>query len=99
MKGVALHAGPFHGCLQKRQIESRVMAHQNRARAAVFRHLVPDMGEDFVQRIALTHGKPERVPGIDAIETQCRFFESRALEGFDVAGDRPRAVPPLCLVM
>jgi hypothetical protein len=70
MEGVALDAGAFHRGVQESQIERGVVADQDRAAAAMRADGGADLAEDALQRIGFVQRRPQRMPGIDAIDFQ-----------------------------
>ncbi len=70
MERVALVADPRHRRIEEVQVEVRVVAHQDRALAAVLLHRRAHRREHMVQRLLLVLGEAERMIQVDPRDLQ-----------------------------
>ncbi len=77
MEWIALEAVRSTAAFRKRQIESRVVAHEDGPPAAMGADGGADLAEHALQRIGLVDGRPQRMPGVDAVDLQRRRIPMR----------------------
>ena len=83
VEGVALHAATFHCGVDETGVEMGIVAHQDRPNTLLRLQFPPDNVEQPGQGGFFRHRLAERVPGVDAGETQRRRLDIGTLERFN----------------